>query len=161
MEMPSRSGVDSGIPTASMADIAFLLIVFFMVTTTFAATKGLDFKLPAENDEEEEPETAEEEQAVYIHVPAGGTFVDCSPMEAADILGYLKPKLDAWRDKPVILHTDLDAEYNDMVHIYDQLAKGKMVLGYDIPNISIPTAKEIDSYVEIFGYNPFEESCKG
>ena len=33
-----------------MADIAFLLIVYFMVTTTFAATRGLDFSLPPEDD---------------------------------------------------------------------------------------------------------------
>ena len=90
-----------------------------------------------------------------------GVTVDCQPMELKDILGYLKPKLDSWQNKPVILHTDLDAEYKDMVQAYDELARAREVLGYDIPNISIPTAKEIDSYVEIFGYNPFEESCKG
>ena len=33
-----------------MADIAFLLIIYFMVTTTFAATRGLDFSLPQEDD---------------------------------------------------------------------------------------------------------------
>ena len=33
------------IPTSTMADIAFLLIIYFMVTTTFAATRGLDFSL--------------------------------------------------------------------------------------------------------------------
>ena len=33
-----------------MADIAFLLIVYFMVTTTFTATRGLDFALPEEDD---------------------------------------------------------------------------------------------------------------
>ena len=31
------------IPTASMADIAFLLIIYFMLTTVFSVTKGLDF----------------------------------------------------------------------------------------------------------------------
>lgn len=38
--------VSGAIPTSSMADIAFLLIIYFMVTTTFAATRGLDFRLP-------------------------------------------------------------------------------------------------------------------
>ncbi len=41
-----RGQVDDEIPTASMADIAFLLIIYFMVTTTFAATRGIDFSLP-------------------------------------------------------------------------------------------------------------------
>jgi len=34
------------IPTASMADIAFLLIVFFMTTTIFASERGLKMILP-------------------------------------------------------------------------------------------------------------------
>ncbi len=34
------------IPTASMADIAFLLLIFFMVTTIFRKEKGLRIELP-------------------------------------------------------------------------------------------------------------------
>lgn len=34
------------IPSASMADIAFLLLVFFLVTTTVANDKGLSIQLP-------------------------------------------------------------------------------------------------------------------
>lgn len=160
MKMPKRGGAESEIPTASMADIAFLLIVFFMVTTTFAATKGLDFKLPADDDSTPDPNQVEDEEAVYIHVTADGLLVDCQPMEPKDILGYLKPKLDNWPDKPVILHTEIDARYSQMVEAYDELAKAKDVWGKDISNISIPTSVEIARYEQIFGYNPFAESCK-
>ena len=40
----------SEIPTSSMADIAFLLIIFFMVTAVFSATKGLQLGLSEEDD---------------------------------------------------------------------------------------------------------------
>lgn len=39
--------MDVDIPTASTADIAFLLIIFFMVGTTFRSGKGLKLTLPA------------------------------------------------------------------------------------------------------------------
>ena len=41
-----RIRVIATIPTATMADIAFLLIVFFLVTTSFSKDKGLGLTLP-------------------------------------------------------------------------------------------------------------------
>ena len=48
------------IPTASMADIAFLLIVFFMITSVFSVTRGLEFQLPKNDDSPQQPDSAEE-----------------------------------------------------------------------------------------------------
>ena len=56
-----KRGQEAEIPTSSMADIAFLLIIFFMVTAVFSATKGLTFALPKE---EQQPPDAESEEAV-------------------------------------------------------------------------------------------------
>jgi biopolymer transport protein ExbD len=41
-----RPRVAAVIPTSSMADIAFLLIVFFLVTTSMSSDKGLGLTLP-------------------------------------------------------------------------------------------------------------------
>ena len=59
-----RSAVSEEIPTSSMADIAFLLIIYFMVTTTFAATRGLDFSLPQEDDSP----LVDKEESVLIEI---------------------------------------------------------------------------------------------
>ena len=51
------------IPTGSMADIAFLLLVFFLVTTTIDTDKGLGIVLPPAGDVE-----------IEIHLALGDFF---------------------------------------------------------------------------------------
>ncbi|NIN71116.1 MAG: hypothetical protein GTO46_04100, partial [Gemmatimonadetes bacterium] len=84
-------------------------IIFFMVTAVFSATKGLEFELPS--DEEQQRET-EQEEAVFIKIaPDGSILVDCKAMEHEEILDYLEPKLTRDAEKPVILYTDAYAPY--------------------------------------------------
>ena len=49
--MSKRRFKGGEIPTSSMADIAFLLLIFFLVTTTIDMDKGLGIILPAEGEE--------------------------------------------------------------------------------------------------------------
>ncbi len=142
------------IPSASMADIAFLLIVFFMVTTAFAATKGIDFLLPPQQDI---PKDIEPEEAVHIKVMADTSIlVDGEFMEIEDILNYLKPKLERNPEKPIMLQTQMDAPYYRMVDVLDELKKVSEPieeggLGIPMKNLSIPTQKEIRQLEEVLG----------
>ncbi len=51
VSLRERKKTQAQIPTASMADIAFLLIIFFMTTTIFAGEKGLKMLLPEKGEE--------------------------------------------------------------------------------------------------------------
>lgn len=153
---------DDEIPTSSMADIAFLLIIYFMVTTTFAATRGLDFALPKDDDT---PPVVEKEDSVLIDIQASGQLVvDQKNMEASEIIEYLRPKLERNPKKPVIIKPAQEAPYKYMVLVFDTLRQGKIHdgklytrderadldddgwgEGKDI-NISIPTQREIESF---------------
>ncbi|WP_423130470.1 ExbD/TolR family protein [Gaoshiqia sp. Z1-71] len=44
------------IPSASLADIAFMLLIFFLVTTTMDVDSGLERRLPAMPPEDEKPD---------------------------------------------------------------------------------------------------------
>lgn len=44
--LKKKRKITGKVPTASMADIAFLLVIFFMVTTTFKIDTGLKINLP-------------------------------------------------------------------------------------------------------------------
>lgn len=135
---------DDEIPTSSMADIAFLLIIYFMVTTTFTATRGLDFALPEEDDS---PPVVEKEDSVLIEIlPNGGYVVDRQPMELGKILEYLKPKLDVNPKKPVIIKPDPQSQYKRMVTVLDELRQAKEKGIKEDIRISIPTRREIEAY---------------
>jgi biopolymer transport protein ExbD len=135
--------VSEEIPTASMADVAFLLIIYFMVTSTFAATRGLDFALP---EQEDNPPLIEKEESVLIEIGAAGNYVvDQQPMQLDEILDYLKPKLERNPMKPVIIRPDPAAPYGRMVDVFDELRAGAE-RGVEVKNISIPTQREIDAF---------------
>ena len=159
MLLTGRNRTDSAIPTSSMADIAFLLIIFFMVTSVFSATKGLEMLLPAE---EKEAEGQKPDEAVFIHVLPGEVLVDCRAMEVDQILPYLEPKLTRNPNKPVILYTHPDAEYGRMIEVFDLLAgtgDGGNDSAFAVKNLFDPTKTDIENYIETFGVNPLETAC--
>lgn len=132
------------IPTSSMADVAFLLIIFFLVTSTFAATRGLDFRLP------EQTETApiDPVEAVLVEVQAEGSLrVDGRPMALAALGSYLRPRLRQDPAKPVIVRTDPAAPYGRTVDVLDELRQLPDRLG--LPGeivIALPTQREIEAW---------------
>ena len=46
MKFEKKSRLETSIPTASLPDIVFLLLIFFMVSTVFKEFTGLQVKLP-------------------------------------------------------------------------------------------------------------------
>ena len=139
-----RDSVSDEIPTASMADIAFLLIIYFMVTTTFAATRGLDFSLP--QDEQDTPLVDKEESVLIEIQPGGALMVDGKSMELDQVLDYLKPKLERNPMKPVIIRPDQNAAYSGMVDVFDELRQAPDKIGMQVKNVSIPTQREIEMF---------------
>jgi biopolymer transport protein ExbD len=133
-----RQDVPAEIPTASMADVAFLLIIFFLVASFYSVTRGIQFSLP-----KHEPEafTVEPEAAVLIEVAAAGTLtVDQRPMTLTDLQPYLRERLARNPGKPVILNTSPEADYSHMTDVFDELRQ------VGVRRIVIPTHSELSLY---------------
>jgi biopolymer transport protein ExbD len=60
-----KSKVASEIPTASMADIAFLLLIFFMVSTTFRREQSRPVEFPTA----EATQKSDEKRKDILHLP--------------------------------------------------------------------------------------------
>lgn len=71
MRRISKSSRDVNVPASSLADIAFLLIIFFMVTTLFNTAKGLRFDLP---DKKSKPKIMSRNELVIVDMDKSGTI---------------------------------------------------------------------------------------
>lgn len=131
------------IPTSSMADIAFLLIVFFMLTAVFTATQGLRFQFPEDDPTELD---VQPEEAIHIRIIGEGQFVvDRIQMSLEEMGGYVQSKMQENSSKPVIIQTMPDVPYYVMIDVFDIL---KLL---DVENVSIPTESEVERWRQL-GY---------
>ena len=153
----TKKPLDSEIFTGSMADITFLLIIFFMVTMAFSSNRGIDFALP--EDTTSAPEISQEESVDVLVLPGP---VDAPPVIQVDgrsmpinqLLPYVADKLKQNPKKPVILRTDPGAVYGNMVAVFDELRQAETKVGMKIETISIPTQREIENIWTLLGIGP-------
>ena len=68
--MASKKRAVPEINAGSMADIAFLLLIFFLVTTTMDVDKGLLVKLPPWTEEQNEEQDIKEKNIFVVLVNA-------------------------------------------------------------------------------------------
>jgi biopolymer transport protein ExbD len=119
-----KSKVSDEVPTSSMADIAFLLLIFFLVTTTFPKDKGLAVVLP------EPGETAEVSQKNILHLivqPTGivdvkrGENQQIQQMRPGEIEGLWRQEVNANPNLIAAVKTHPDAAYEHMMNVLDAL----------------------------------------
>ncbi|MDE2974913.1 MAG: biopolymer transporter ExbD [Gemmatimonadota bacterium] len=119
-----KSRISDEIPSSSMADIAFLLLIFFLVTTTFPKDKGLAIVLPEQAKEQE----VSQKNVLHILVNPAGTVTirrgeseqeqTVSPGEVEQIW-----RQDVAQNPNLIaaVKTHPDAPYRFMVDVLDAL----------------------------------------
>ena len=120
-----QSKVSDDIPTASMADIAFLLLVFFLVTTVFAEERGLSLVLPEKQTEEIE---INPKNIITFYVVGNGVVqLRRGDAGAKQTLNYgqveaITRQELAGNDKLIVsVKTSPTANYVDMVNVLDEV----------------------------------------
>ncbi len=107
------------IPTSSMADIAFLLLIFFLVTTTIDTDKGLGIVLPPPGDVE--IEIKKKNIANCLINSQGSVLLDEEPVPVDQINRVIKKRL---AENPLLIvsvKAHQKTEYSDYVRVIDQL----------------------------------------
>ena len=117
-----ESRVSPEIPTASMADIAFLLIVFFLVTTTMNQDKGLSLHLPPVGETKEVQ--SKNILNVWINARDQLAFFEndqLTPIPSGQLQSQIKARMGE-NDKLIIsVKTERGATYRTFVDVLDDL----------------------------------------
>lgn len=119
-----KSRVSDEIPTASMADIAFLLLIFFLVTTGFPKDNGLEVVLPAEGEEIQ----VSQNNILHLIIRTDG-IVDVKRGESTSVQQMRPDDIEAlWRQEVTAnpnliaaVKTHADAPHRFMIDVLDSL----------------------------------------
>ena len=110
------------INSSSMADIAFLLLVFFLVTTTISMDKGISLVLPSEGNELE----VNRKNIVNILMnESGKVLFDDKPTKVNAIRGMVERKLSGNPNLIFSVQTHPRTKYQDYLNVLDQLKEAK------------------------------------
>jgi len=109
---------------ASMSDINFLLLIFFLVSTMFAVEKGLPMALPGKGSKTVK---LKRENVLNIQAFANGSIVirGTGPVTVKEIKPVIEQKLVANPKLVIVIETEADADYGVMVDILDELRLAK------------------------------------
>ncbi len=122
--MKRKERVADEIPTASLADIAFLLLIFFLTTTVFNEEKGLPIVLP---EQQEEQEVSAKNIIFFMIQPDGriqikrGESDQLQVVSHREVEGILRTELAANENLIAAIKTHPDAAYRHMVNVLDEV----------------------------------------
>ena len=110
------------INSSSMADIAFLLLVFFLVTTTISMDKGISLVLPSEGNELE----VNRKNIVNILMnESGKVLLDDKPTRVEAIHGIIERKIAGSPTLIFSVPPHPSTKYQDYLRVLDQLKEAK------------------------------------
>jgi biopolymer transport protein ExbD len=140
-----KVALDNTIPLASTADIVFLLLIFFLLMSTFAKDTGLDVTLPRAQTSQEVPKS---DIAIWItrtgQVNINGHVV---PNDPPQIVAELQKAFRDVTAKSVTIRGDEGVPYGDVIRVMDVAKQNGAAITlaavYDETGKPLPVGREL------------------
>ncbi|MES3628732.1 MAG: biopolymer transporter ExbD [Longimonas sp.] len=158
-------------PTSSMADIAFLLLIFFLVTTTINVDTGIGMTLPPKLEEEQEPPPVIERNLLRVLVNASGeVLIDDSMSSVGQIREEVQTHVLNYGEDPdysespgdavISLKTDARTPYRIYIDVLDEIQMAYREI-YDsiVQSGNLPTGERIMDQT-YSSYNEYREQLE-
>ncbi len=117
MEFEGRSRIHAHLDIAPLIDIVFLLLVFFMLTSTFLVPEAIELELP-------ESSSASVTETTLITVSldqTGQLALNGEPIELDKLRMAIEPLIEEDAASPIILKSDAHTEVQQLLKVMDEI----------------------------------------
>lgn len=115
MQFRTRSKRKVLINITSLIDVMFLLLIFFMVSSTFLEQPGIKLELPYA----ESSVVVEQEEYVLFVDKDKKFYLNDKPVELSDLEAMIKDSLAEMKDRSLVLKADQEVPHGTVVKIMD------------------------------------------
>ena len=130
-EASEEGSGDDGIDISPLIDVVFILLIFFIVTTTFVEEPGVEVDKPRAVSAERL-----QKQSILIAVTAGGNVVYGGREIGASGVQSIVKRVYRQEEVPVIIQADRDAPSGLVIRVVGEATRG----GATDVNVSTPEA---------------------
>lgn len=114
MAIKSRNKINSQFSTASMSDLVFLLLIFFMLTSTLVSPNAIKLLLPSSSSK------TMAKQTLTVYIDANYDFyVEENPVNTEFLVETLGAKLQGETEASVVLRADQTVPVQYVVTLID------------------------------------------
>ncbi len=145
-----QSKREADIPTASMADVSFLLLLFFLVTTTIDVDTGIGLVLPPPVDETDIVKVKTENLIKVLVNAAGDVLLDDEVTSVGQIHELVSNKLRANPKLIVSIKVDRETPYRIYIGTLDEIKQAYNILReeYAMQNFGTPLESLSDDQMD-------------
>lgn len=120
MNLTSRNKVNAEFNMSSMTDIVFLLLIFFLITSTMISPNGLEVSLP------KSPIQIKNKPAVAVTITKDIEFaVNKDKVPFSTLESELKRQLEGIEKPSVSLHADIAVPYGEVIKVIHMCKQNK------------------------------------
>lgn len=121
MNIRGRNKVNPNFNMSSMTDIVFLLLIFFMLTSTLVTVSAIDVLLPKAGGK------TENKTSVAVTITKQSQFyVDRVKVSGKDLEQHLLNSVGSDRKKTVVIRGDQNVAYKNVMKVIDIANKNKL-----------------------------------
>lgn len=121
MNLRGRNKVNPNFNMSSMTDIVFLLLIFFMLTSTLVTVSAIDVLLPKAGGE------TENKKSIAVSITDKSLFfIDKTEVSEANLENEILKLVGADKAKTVVIRGDKDVPYKNVMKIIDIANRNKL-----------------------------------